>query len=135
MNYYYDSEGNKYNQRQINSKYSLEKRGWMCNYVCEAFGSPHISHDWDHSIAQARCKTLHKTELIWLRGNVVRSSRVAHMEWESFKSGRFSFHNNAYERMIFTGIHDPEKFKARFHYITNEGLKERLQNLYDTIDD
>jgi len=37
--------------------------------------------------------------------------------------------------MLFVAMHDAETFKKRFQYITNQELKKKLQNLYDTIDD
>jgi predicted Rdx family selenoprotein len=132
-NKYYTSEGKVYTQQSIRSKYCLEKNGWMANYLCEAFGYPNISNDWDHSIPQARCKTLHKVELIWTRGNVVRSSRKAHIEWESYRDGKFSHHKNAYQRMVFVAMYDEEAFIKRYFCITNQDLKERLKQLFEEI--
>lgn len=127
MNTYNTSYGDRLSQRQIRSKYTLEKSGWMANYICEAYGVSEVAHDWDHTIAQARCKILHKTELIWDRQNVVRSSRKAHLEWESYKDGKFSYHKNAFDRMVFTYKHDPEGFTKRMFCITNEKLKKDLE--------
>lgn len=69
--------------------------------------------DHDHTISQKRCKELGKIELIWDFDNIVYSSRKAHMEWESYKSGLFMNHANFKERMEFLKEHDPEGYQKR----------------------
>lgn len=132
-NRYKTSTGESYTDGTIKNKLSKEMKGWMANYLCEGLGHPHVAHDWDHTIPKARCKILHKTELIWTRGNVVRSCRTAHMEWESYKDGKFSHHKNAYKRMLFVAIHDHETFIKRYYCITNDKLKEKLTPLFEEI--
>jgi len=134
-NYYHTSDGRKLTYQTVRSYYSKEISGWSADYLCEAYGFPKVAHDWDHTISRERCRHLRKSELIWSRGNVVRSSREAHYEWETFSNGKFSHHKNAYQRMLFVAMHDAETFKKRFQAITNEDLKQRLKELYETIDD
>jgi len=131
-NYSYDSEGNKYTDQQVKRKLSNERKDWLIKMWCECCGKAQ-ANDFDHTISQARCKTLHKAELIWTRNNGSFSCRKCHMEWESYKDGKFSHHKNAYSRMLFTAIHDTEGFKKRFLYITNKQLASSLQKLYDEI--
>ena len=129
-NKYYTSDGQAYTQQQIRTKYSQEKNWWRTKGICEAYGFPKVAHDPDHTIAQARCKVLHKVELIWSEANISWSCREAHQEWESYKSGKFSHHKNAYQRMVFVAMHDEEVFKKRFYCITNEDLKKKLEPLF-----
>lgn len=68
-----------------------------------------------------------------MEGNVSWSCRDAHMEWESYKDGKFSYHLNAYDRMIFLGMHDREGFVKRFLCITNDTLKKDLTELYKEL--
>jgi len=78
-------------------------------------GDPRLPYpvDHDHTISQARCKTLHKTELIWSPDNIEFSSREKHTEWEGYKSGKFAFHENVVNRMFFVKKHDREGFMKR----------------------
>jgi hypothetical protein len=69
--------------------------------------------DHDHTISQKRCKELGKTELIGDYENIEYSSRKAHMEWESYKSGLFVKHANFDRRMAFVKEHDPEGWEKR----------------------
>lgn len=81
---------------------------------CECCGiSP--ADDHDHTISQARCKQLKKAELIWDKENWSRSCRKCHMDWESYKSGRFRQHRNYIQRMWFMREHDPEGYRKRLH--------------------
>ncbi len=134
-NIYYDSEGNGYTEIEIRKKFTEAKNGCLRKYMCEAYGFPRMAHDPDHTISRSRCKELKKTELIWTPSNWVWSSREAHLEWESYKNGKFSFHRNAHSRMMYTAIFDKEKFKKRFYCITNTELRDKLQDLFDRIDD
>jgi len=126
-NKYYDSAGNAYTEAQIRQRYNQEKYGFMPKYICECCGESQ-AFDPDHTISKARCKILHKVELIWLESNISWSCRKCHLEWESYKDGKFSHHNNAYERMLFTFIYDREGFTKRYYCITNLGLQELLMN-------
>ena len=134
MNYYQTSTGERVSQSQINSKLSNAKKGWLVKYICECCHK-NQTNDPDHTISQKRCKELHKAELIWTEGNISWSCRTCHQSWESYKSGLFSNHYNAYNRMLFVAMHDPETFKKRFQCITNKELKQRLEELYDNIDE
>ncbi len=132
-NTYYDSDGNKWTQQKIRSEYTKAKKGWRTKGICEALGFPHVADDPDHTISQSRCKEIHKVELIFMEGNISWSCRKAHMEWESYKSGRFSYHKNAYSRMVFTAMHDEEGFKKRYYCITNDELRLKLESLFNEL--
>ena len=86
-----------------------------------------IAVDHDHTISQARCKTLHKTELIWDSDNWSSSCRECHKEWESYKSGRFEEHKNVIQRMLFVKEHDPEGFRKRYAHLSNYKVMKALQ--------
>lgn len=131
-NKYFDSFGNSYTQATINKKWTETKHGLMAKYICECCGK-NQTQDPDHTISRARCKELHRVELIFLEDNISWSCRTCHMEHESYKSGKFSHHKNAYKRMVFTAIYDLEGFIKRFHCITNEKLKEQLKETYNQI--
>lgn len=49
--------------------------------------------------------------------NIVYSSRKAHAEWESYKSGLFRNHANYKERMEFLKEHDPEGYQKRIQVV------------------
>lgn len=132
MNKYKDSEGNLYTQGMINSRLRDAYKWSMPKYICECCGKKQ-TNDHDHTISQSRCKELHKVELIWLEGNWSYSCRDCHHEWESYKSGLFSFHKNAHKRMLVVAMYDRETFIKRYHCITNEVLKDTLRNLYEHL--
>jgi len=130
MNYYLTSTGERLNQRQINSRLSREKKGFIERYVCEScdISSRRIVH-WSHTISQKRCKELHKTELIWDEGNGSWDCQEhCHIEWESYKSGVFQEHFNMVRRMAFIAQHDLEGFKKRLNYITDQDIYKELLN-------
>lgn len=127
-NYYVTSTGDRLTQRQINSHLSSTYKGMLVKYICEACGSSQAV-DHDHTIAQKRCKELHKTELIWDEENMSFSCRNCHEDWERFKNGNFSYHLNCEKRMNYVSHHDGEGFRARMHYIQRPDLLERLNLL------
>jgi hypothetical protein len=131
-NLYYDSLGKSYTDQQIKKEWTQAKKGFMVKYVCECCNI-NQTNDPDHTIPKATCKVLHKVDLIFLQGNISWSCRDCHNEWESYKSGKFSHHKNAYTRMIFVAIYDTETFIKRYYCITNESLKERLTPLFEEI--
>lgn len=108
------SDGTKVSQAYINRK--LSEIG--CMGMCEAYPI-FPAMDKDHTIPQATCKNLHKTELIWDTANIAFSSRAAHMEWQSYAKGRFEDHANVVERMLYVKKHDPETFIKRKMCISN----------------
>lgn len=121
------SDGTLVSPSQINKRYfeSRKKKysGITFTPICEGCNKDR-SVDNDHTIAQARCKVIHKTELIWHPLNYVRSCRKCHMEWENFKSGEWIHHLNVRERLAFLKEHDPDGFNVRI-----ELTKGNLENL------
>ena len=134
MNYYTTSDGERVSQTQINSRLAVAKKGFIERYVCESCGvNGRTFAAWSHTISQKRCKELHKTDLIWLEGNGSWDCHDCHIVFESYKDGRFSHMNNAYERMVFIAMYDDETFIKRYLCITNENLKKKLEELYNQI--
>jgi len=114
------SSGRRVSQKEINSKRAstydlMDTRLKGATKVCAATGVNEYDTiiDHDHTIAQARCKELGKTELIWDEKNIEYSSRQAHREWESYGDGKFIAHANFQKRMQFVKAHDPEAWERR----------------------
>lgn len=108
------SDGTKYNEQQIRERLTRCYSNMEVPFGCTAY--PHIDDftiDHDHTIAKARCKELHKTELIWDADNIEFSSRTAHQEWEQYKSGKFIRHANFKKRMAYMKKHDIEGWEKR----------------------
>lgn len=115
---YYCSDGTRVSQATIDRKYSESLRdkfafaGNQSARICEGC-LKRMSINSDHTIARARCKVIHKTELIWNKYNYVRSCDTCHHEWENFKSGKWLDHLNVVERSAFYKQHDPEGWNIR----------------------
>ena len=120
------SNGEKINQGQINDRlhtaYRLHK---PADLLCQCCGEL-LADDHDHTISQARCKNLHKTQLIWDYNNWSYSCRTCHMEWESYAGGDFEDHKNVVERMLYIKKHDPEGFQKRKARISNYQILEAI---------
>lgn len=116
LNRYDCSNGQKVSQATIDRKRSESHRKFLellgANPICEACQNER-ANDFDHTIAQARCKVIHKTELIWTMANQPMSCRNCHHQWENFKSGEYLNHKNYSERMDYLEQHDPEGFRIR----------------------
>ncbi len=115
MNLSYCSNGERVSEATIQRRYSQslkEKHEYQRTKICECCGKRQAMHN-DHTIAKARCKVIHKTELIWNPNNYVDSCEICHKEWESFKSGEWVFHLNSGERLRFLKEHDPEGYQVR----------------------
>ena len=130
MNEYKTSDGERVSQATIDRRRREEQRHILyrlapLNPICEGCGEyPAMEHD--HTISQARCKTLHKTELIWDPDNWSYSCRQCHQEWESYRSGRFEEHANVIKRMLFVKQHDPEGFEKRVQHLSNYKVMKAL---------
>ncbi len=127
MNYAFCSDGTRVSQATIDHRLSesYHEKYWnVTAIICECCGL-RMSTASDHTIAKARCKTLHKTELIWNPDCYVRSCDICHKEWEGFKSGEWTIHLNVEQRLIFLKEHDPEGFNIRIE-LTKGALTERL---------
>lgn len=112
---YYCSDGTRVSQSTIDRKYSEALRAKYPDMIgtpcCEACGGQ--SHDSDHTIARARCKELHKTELIWDSDNFPRSCRICHSQWEDVKGLKWVDHHNVAQRLLYLKKHDPEGYNYR----------------------
>jgi hypothetical protein len=110
------SDGTWVTKQQIRNNYGKARKeryeGVLIAPMCEGCGKEKGS-DNDHTIAQARCKVIHKTELIWHFGNFVWSCRTCHRQWENFKSGEWVHHNNVEQRLRFLKENDPEGYIIR----------------------
>jgi hypothetical protein len=136
-NMYYCSDGSRVSEAAIKARYTRALRdkhsdsgGWvMCHCGCKS----RAVHN-DHTIARARCKVIHKTELIWNPKNFESSCEKAHREWENFKSGDWLEHGNVEERLAFLKEHDPEGFRVRI-ILTKAALDERREQDGDDSSD
>lgn len=116
---YQCSDGTKVTQSQIDRRYSEAlkiKHSGKNIALCQGCGDRAVHND--HTISRARCKHLHKTELIWDLGNFVNSCEKCHREWENWKSGMYLAHWNLGSRMMYLRVNDLESYKIR----TNERL-------------
>lgn len=119
-NMYYCSDGSRVSQATIDRRYAEARKkkyaGVFARLPCESCGQP--GNDNDHTIAQARCKVILKTELIWHPENFPWSCRTCHRQWENFKEGEWIKHGNVEERLRFLKEHDPEGFTVRIELTT-----------------
>ena len=125
-NMYYCSDGTRVSEATIKRRYEESKRDKYEGYSsiqCE--GCEAMSVHNDHTIAKARCKVIHKTELIWHKGNYVRSCEKCHHEWEGFKSGDWVNHKNVESRLQFLKENDPEGYQIRVE-LTKSILSENI---------
>ena len=127
-NQYYCTNGQRVTEGTIQRNYSKSlktKHAGTSVFVCGGCGQRAVHND--HTIAKARCKVLHKTELIWHPNNYVNACATCHRQWENFKSGEWINHLNVDERLKFLKEHDPEGFTIRIEFckLTLE------QQLYD----
>jgi hypothetical protein len=126
------SDGSHVSQATIRVRYQQsrqEKYSGFTMLLCECCNET-PGNDSDHTIAQARCKQIHKTELIWHKGNYVWSCRNCHQEYENFKSGDWMYHRNTIERLLFLKEHDFEGFAVRMRFTPHaiEKFKGLLEN-------
>jgi len=125
----YCSNGDRVSQTSIDRRYShalREKHAGQTVFSCECGCGGRAVHN-DHTIARARCKHIHKAELIWDGNNFVNSCEKAHREWENFKSGEWLLHSNCTERLVFLRENDPEGFRVRVE-LTQASLNEKIYN-------
>jgi len=133
----YCSNGERVSQATIDRRYAearKKKHEGNGRPMCGGCEERYADHN-DHTIAQARCKVIHKTELIWHPGNFEDSCHICHGQWEAFKSGEWLNHKNIEQRLRFLKEHDPEGFKVRIEltelYLQqqdNDNRRNRLQH-------
>ncbi len=123
------SDGTRVTQDQIDRMLTAARKIMRNNATsskCKAY--PDLeANDFDHTISQSRCKELGKTELIWNPDNMEFSSRIAHMEWERYRSGVFEEHQNVVRRMLFVKKHDPEGFEKRYQQLSNYRIMKAVK--------
>ena len=119
MNYYKTSDGHEVSQQSIDRLRAKSYAYYPELHACEACGALAVDHS--HIISQARCKVLHKTELIWSRENWFFACRSCHMEWEAIKGARWSKFLNLPRLLQVLKRHDPEGHQKRI--IVLEELK------------
>jgi len=111
------SNGDTISESQIRSRLEnrYKKTTKPTTVKCQCCGK-NQAVDHDHSISQKRCKELHKSELIWNEKNWSLSCRTCHMEFESYKDGKFKKHINYKSRMNFIALNDPEGYRKRINF-------------------
>lgn len=77
--------------------------------LCEETGV--YAQGSSHIISQARCKQLHKTELIWDFGNFFPATHVVNLRWESNDTTL----KNYWKYMEYLKKHDPEGYEKRIN--------------------
>lgn len=102
--------------RKLSEAYRLKYAGYPHPY-CEGCGGRAIESC--HIIAKARCKVLHKVELIWNPNNFFASCRSCHMKWEAIKNPQWLELNNVDKCLEFLRIHDEEGYITRRGYCNN----------------
>ena len=121
------SDGSRVSQVTIDNRYAKSRANKYCDSPvslrCQA-GCGQTGNSNDHTIAQARCKHIHKTELIWNPNNYVWNCNNCHKQWENFKSGEWVHHANVEERLAFMKEHDPEGYRMRVE-LTEKALTEQ----------
>ncbi len=124
-NMYYCSDGSRVSEATIQKRYTESKREkyeYQSTLPCGGCNAQSVHND--HTIAKARCKVIHKTELIWNKDCYVRSCEICHHQWEGFKSGEWVNHKNVEERLLFLKEHDPEGYQIRVE-LTKIPLEEK----------
>lgn len=77
-----------------------------------------MADDNGHIIAQARCKHLHKTNLIWDPNNMTDDCRTCHHVWENFKTGEWRKLKDVDIRVDYLLKHDPQGLTMREEFST-----------------
>lgn len=116
----YCSNGDRISQAAIDRRYGIalrQKHEGNPRPICEGCLDRLAEHN-DHTIAKARCKVIHKAELIWHPGNFVSSCPTCHAQWEAIKGGEWINHANVDQRLKFLKDHDPEGFNIRVELVT-----------------
>jgi hypothetical protein len=87
-----------------------------------------------HIIAKARCKELHKTELIWTRENTFPSCRKCHMIWEATNNPAWLSLLNADRCLEILEKYDPESYKKRMIIYEEAHLHSKAHfSMYSTF--
>jgi len=107
----YCSNGERVSQNTIIARYRearIRKYSYPNNLRCEGCGQP--CNGSAHIIAQARCKILHKTELIWNPDNFFPACIKCNQSLENPKGQDWKKMRNIEKCLNFIEIHDAELF-------------------------
>lgn len=112
MNKYFCSDGSRVSESTIQARYSKALREWypLGWATCEGCGGR--ATESSHIIAKARCKELHKTELIWSRSNVFPACRDCHRKWEAISNPDWCYLKGA-EKWLKALTPDQETYQKR----------------------
>ena len=80
---YYCSDGSRVSQATIDRRRSEAYRqayGGLPTQYCRC---GQVAQGSSHIVSQARCKHLHRTELIWFQGNFTPACNSCNSRWES----------------------------------------------------
>lgn len=117
MTLHYCSDGTRVSEASIGWRLTESHNRMMAdNPHPHCGGCDDEPNDFDHTIAKARCKEIHHTELIWDDDNQVFSCRRCHREWEAYKSGLWIGHKNMEQRLRYLKDHDPEGYQKRIEF-------------------
>jgi len=111
-NLYYCSDGSRVSQNKIDWKYqrAREKRyAGLSTKHCEGCGA--MCNGSAHIIAQARCKVIHKTELIWNPKNFFPACSPCNLAIENPKGEAWKSLRNIEYCLEFIQAHDPELYR------------------------
>lgn len=101
------SDGTRVTQAQINERLH-EAYDQIDDCFCKGCGRVGNSHA--HIIAQARCKQIGKTELIWDRDNIFWSDFACNSAIENPKGKSWKSLKNIDKCLAFIKLHDPELY-------------------------
>lgn len=108
MNRYTSSDGMKYTESQIKRRLSDSYRNEEQRFWCAGCGQIASCHA--HIIPKARCKQLHKTELIWEPKNRFHSCFRCNLAIENPKGKEWQLLFNKHECLEFIKQHDQELY-------------------------
>lgn len=113
MNRYYCSTGERVSESTIQSRYSHALRSWYPSgwATCEGCGGR--ATETSHIVAKARCKELHRTELIWTQENTFPACRKCHAAWEALKGEAWKELKNIKRLLYVEEKYDPQGYAAR----------------------
>jgi hypothetical protein len=127
-NVIYTSDGEAINHDVAMRRYSAalarKHEGRSGFGACAACLERRAVHN-DHTIAKARCKHIHKAELIYDPDNFEDSCEICHKEWESYQGGEWLLHHNCEKRLRFLKEHDPEGYQKRVE-LTDLALQQKV---------
>lgn len=109
------SSGEKVSEATIAARYSRALRDWYPSGLATCEGCGRRAIETSHIVAKARCKELHRTELIWTQENTFPTCRTCHRAWEAL-------YGTAWRKLA--GV---ERFLAVEKKYDREGYEKRIQ--------